>query len=258
MQEPKRIAVVGATGRLGRQQVEVLADRGHKVVEISRTHGVDVTSEKSLEPALEGVQVVIDAASTPTPDQAAATEFFTTSAGNLQRVGETAGVQRIVVVSIIGADRFGAGYNVAKVAQERALLSGPIPVSVLRAAQFHEFVEQIVLWGTQGDVAYVPEMRTQLVAARTVAEALADIAGDGDAAPTRPGGPIPEIAGPRPETLVEIARLLAAKRGAPAQVEERVDADDPDRELFAGGALLPAPGATLAGPTYEEWLRAQS
>jgi hypothetical protein len=31
-------------------------------------------------------------------------------------------------------------------------------------------------WGRQGDVSYVPKMRTQPVAARTVAEALADLA----------------------------------------------------------------------------------
>jgi hypothetical protein len=51
-------------------------------------------------------------------------------------------------------------------------LSGPIPARVLWAAQFHEFVEQLAQWGTQGDVSLVPRMRTQLVAARTVAEVL--------------------------------------------------------------------------------------
>jgi hypothetical protein len=59
--------------------------------------------------------------------QGAATEFFTTAARNLHEVGERPGVQRIVVVSIIGTDRFTAGYGAAKVAHEQALLSGPIP-----------------------------------------------------------------------------------------------------------------------------------
>ncbi len=71
---------------------------------------------------------------------------------------------------------FTAGYNAAKVAHEKAMLAGPIPVRVLRAAQFHELVAQMVEWGTHGEVSYVPKMRTQLVAARTVAEALADLA----------------------------------------------------------------------------------
>ena len=58
------------------------------------------------------------------------------------------------------------------------MLAGPIPAQILRAAQFHEFVAQMVEWGSQGDVSYVPKMRTQLVAARTVAEALAALATD--------------------------------------------------------------------------------
>jgi hypothetical protein len=56
--------------------------------------------------------------------------------------------------------------------------SGPIPVRVLRAAQFHEFVAQLVEWGRQGEVSYVPKMRTQPVAARAVAQALVDLATD--------------------------------------------------------------------------------
>jgi uncharacterized protein YbjT (DUF2867 family) len=257
MSEAKRIAVVGSTGRLGRHLVEVLADRGHELVEASRSHGVDVISKQGLDDALEGVDVVIDSASWPSPDEKEATDFFTTSARNLQEAGERAGVKRIVVVSIIGADRFSAGYNVAKVAQEHALLAGPLPVHILRAAQFHEFVEQMLDWGTQGDVGYVPEMRTQLVAARAVAEALADMAEDEEASPSAPGAPFPEIAGPRTETLFDAARLLAAHRGSPARVEEDVDQDNPDRELFADDGLLPSPAATLAGPTYEEWLGQQ-
>jgi uncharacterized protein YbjT (DUF2867 family) len=258
MGQSKRIAVVGSTGRLGRPLVEVLADRGHEVVEASRTHGVDVISGEGLAQALEGVDAVIDSSSWPSPDEKEATDFFTTSARNLQEAGERAGVQRIVLVSIIGADRFSAGYNVAKVAQEQALLAGPLPVHILRAAQFHEFVEQMLDWGTQGEVGYVPEMRTQLVAARTVAEALADIAADDGMTPSAPGSPFPEVAGPRAETLFDAAKLLAAHRGSPARVEEDVDQDNPDRELFADDGLLPSPEATLAGPTYEDWLKQQS
>jgi uncharacterized protein YbjT (DUF2867 family) len=145
---------------------------------------------------------------------------------------------------------------VAKVAHERAMLSGPIPVRILRAAQFHEFVPQLVEWGRRGEVSYVPKMRTQLVAAGTVAEALADLAtANGSArAAGSPGAPIPEIAGPRAESLVEVARLLAARRGDPARIEGASDPDDPDRELFETGGLLPGPEATLAGPTFEKWL----
>jgi hypothetical protein len=113
-----------------------------------------------------------------------------------------------------------------------------------------------VEWGRQGDVGYVPEMRTQLVASRTVAEALADLATDEEPAPAPAfsGAPIPEIAGPREESFVEMARLLVAHRGDPIRIEGVSDPADPDRDLYQTGGSLPGPDATLTGPTFEEWL----
>jgi uncharacterized protein YbjT (DUF2867 family) len=255
MDAGRRIAVAGATGRVGRHVVDVLDAGGHDVVAIARSHGVDVISGAGLAEALRGIECIVDVATGPSPDQEAATEFFTTAARNLQEAGEQAGVRRIVVVSIIGCDRFSAGYNAAKLAHERAMLSGPIPVSILRAAQFHELVPQLVDWGRQGDVSYVPVMRTRLVAARTVAETLAELATDPDTAlASGSTGAIPEIAGPRVESLVEMARLLASRRGDPARIEGVSNPTDPDRDLYETRGLLPSPHATLAGPTFEEWL----
>jgi uncharacterized protein YbjT (DUF2867 family) len=255
-----KIAVAGATGRVGRHVVDVLKAGGHDVVAMSRSSGVDVVTGVGLAEALAGVECVIDVATGPSPDQEAATKFFTAAARNLHAAGERAGVRRMVVVSIIGCDRFTAGYGVAKVAHERAMLSGPIPVRVLRAAQFHEFVAQLVEWGRQGEVSYVPKMRTQLVAARTVAQALADLATGPESAPV-PGSsglPIPEIAGPREESLVDMAKRLVVRRGGPLGIEGVSTPADPDRDLYETGGLLPGPHATLAGPTFEEWLDSTS
>lgn len=248
MSTDKKIAVAGATGRVGHHVVEALAERGYGVVPISRSQGVDVISGEGLAEALAGVECIVDTATGPSPEQDAATEFFTTATKNLQQAGQRAGVQRIVVVSIINTDRLKGGYAVAKVAHEQATLSGPIPARVLRAAQFHEFVEQLVQWGTRGDVAYVPMMRTQLVAARTVAEALADLAVDAGSAP----GPTLEVAGPRPENLVDMAELLVARQGSSVRVE--AVSDPVDGEANESGVLLPGPDARLGGPTFEAWL----
>jgi len=242
-----RIAVAGATGRVGRHVVEILAARGHEVVPMARSTGVDVITGDGLAEALAGVECIVDLATGPTPDEQAATEFFTTAARNLQEQGREAGVQRIVVVSIVGIDRFTSGYNAAKLAQERVHQDGPLAVRILRATQFHEFVEQLVDWSRQGDAAYVPKMRTQLIAARAVAEALADLATDPAAVP----GPTLEIAGPREESLVEAAALLMERRGDPVRIEGVTW--DP---LYEEGAALPGPDATLAGPTFEAWLAA--
>jgi hypothetical protein len=58
---------------------------------------------------LEGVDRIIDTATGPSAEEDAAKEFFTTAARNLQEAGGQAGVQRIVVASIIGCDRFSGG-----------------------------------------------------------------------------------------------------------------------------------------------------
>jgi uncharacterized protein YbjT (DUF2867 family) len=253
-----KIAVAGATGRVGRHLVEVLEVRGHDVVPMSRSRGVDVVTGDGLAEALAGVECVIDVASGASPEQEAATEFFTAAARNLHEAGERAGVSRMVEVSIIGIDKFTAGYGAAKLAHERAMLAGPIPVQILRAAQFHEFVGQLVEWGAQGEVSYVQHMRTQSVAARTVAEALAALAtGPDSAAPRRRSeAKIPEIAGPREENLVDLAKLLVARGGDPVRIEGVSDPADPNTEIYETGGLLPGPDATLAGPTFEEWLDA--
>jgi uncharacterized protein YbjT (DUF2867 family) len=251
----KKIAVAGATGRVGRYVVDVLEARGYDVVPMSRSTGVDVTTGEGLDDALNGVEAIIDAATGSSPDEQAATEFFTASTRNLQAAGERAGVQRIVVVSIIGTDKHGGGYGAAKAAHEQAMLEGPIPVTILRAAQFHEFVAQMVDWGRRGDVAYVPRLRTQLVAARTVAEALVDLA-TGPDRPSSPNGPFPEIAGPREESLVDVAALLEERRADPTRIEAVHAPDESERELYENGGLLPSPHATLAGPTFAEWLDA--
>jgi uncharacterized protein YbjT (DUF2867 family) len=236
----KRIAVVGATGRAGHHTIDVLTERGHEVVPISRAHGIDVITGDGLAAALAGVDAIVDVATGPSPEEQPATEFFTTAARHLQ----AAGAPLIVAASIIGVDRFRGGYGVAKRAHERAVLDGPSPARILRAAQFHEFVEQLLQWGRRGDgVAAVPRMRTQLVAARAVAEALADLALAAEA-PT-----VSEIAGPREEILAEAARLVA---GDELRIEEV--SDPVDGELYESGALLPGPDAILAGPTFAEWL----
>jgi len=248
MNAHRKIAVAGATGRVGSHLVDILESEGHDVVAIARSRGVDVITGEGLDDALAGVDVLIDAATGPSPEEQAATEFFTTAARNLEAAAVRTGVRAILVVSIIGVDRFAGGYGAAKVAHEQAYLDGPIPARVVRAAQFHEFVAQLMEWGTRDGVTEVPVMRTQLVAAQAVARALADLATGPE-----PAGPMVEVAGPREERLVEAAALLAQRRGDAAPVEAT---GKPDEPAFASGALLPGPDAILAGPTFEAWLDA--
>ena len=58
-----------------------------------------------------------------------------------------------------------------------------------------------------------------------------------------------------------MAKLLVARRGEQVRIEGVSGFNgpaDPDRELYESGAQLPGPEATLAGPTFEEWLDSTS
>jgi hypothetical protein len=54
-----------------------------------------------------------------------------------------------------------------------------------------------------------------------------------------------------------LARLLAARCGDPIRIEEVSNPAAPTTSSSRTAALLPGPDATLAGPTFEEWLNAQ-
>jgi nucleoside-diphosphate-sugar epimerase len=75
VQRHRKIAVAGATGRVGRHVVDVLEAAGHDVVRISRSSGVDVITREGLAEALVAVETIIDTATQPSSEEEAATEL---------------------------------------------------------------------------------------------------------------------------------------------------------------------------------------
>ena len=244
-----RIAVAGGTGTVGRYVVEAAERAGHVVAVLSRSAGVDLFTGVGLHRALDDVEVVVDTLNAPTTSRAKATAFFVQTTSNLQTVGSATGVGRLITLSIVGLERVpGNGYYHAKLAQEAAARSGPVPTSIVRATQFHEFPAQILGRTQVGPFAVVPRMRIQPIAARTVGEILVDAATDPAAGPRTV-----EVAGPEPADLVDLARDLVAHR------EQRVvviplrvpgGAGRPMRD----GALIPTGEVRRVGPTFAQWL----
>jgi uncharacterized protein YbjT (DUF2867 family) len=242
-----RIAVAGGTGAAGRYVVAAARRAGHEVVVLSRSSGVDVRTGDGLPEALRDVEVVIDTTNAATTNRAKATAFFTDVAGQLQAVAAAQGVARLVALSIVGLERVpGFGYYEAKLAHEEALRAGPLPVTIVRATQFHEFPAQVLSRAGVGPLALVPVMRIQPVAARAVGEALVGIA-------AQPTVTDVEIAGPEEKNLVALARAVLRKRDTRAVVVPLPVPGRAGRAMRAGGQL-PSPGACIVGPTFEEWL----
>jgi uncharacterized protein YbjT (DUF2867 family) len=244
-----KLAVAGATGTVGRYVVEAAESAGHTVVRVSRADGVDVLSGDGLNAALAGVEVVVDALNLRSVNRSKATAFFTRTTRRLQEAGAAAGARRLVTLSIVGLERVPSyGYYRAKLAQEQAARSGPLPATVLRATQFHEFPGQILAATRRGPLALMPRMRVQPVAARTVGAALVEAA-------TGPSAPdLLELAGPAPEDLVDLARRLLRHQHARVAVLG-LPWPGATGAAMGGGAILPDPGVRIAGPTFDEWLR---
>jgi hypothetical protein len=187
-----RVAVAGGTGLVGRHIVGELRAAGHEPVVLARSTGVDVTTGQGLADALAGVGAVIDVTNTQTLSRRKAVAFFEAASRRLLAAEERAGVRHHVVLSIVGIER--AGHPVTattrgKIRQEQVVAAGPVPWTVLRATQFHEFADQL-LDGMPGPPAVIPRMRVQPVAVREAARALAELA-EGPAQ-----GMAPELAGP--------------------------------------------------------------
>ena len=175
---------------------------------IARSAGADLVTGEGLEAALAGVDAVIDATNVASTGKRVSSEFFEATARTLIRTAATAGVRHIVALSIVGIDRVPYGYYQGKLRQEQVLQDSPVPVSILRAAQFHEFAGQY-LAKVPGPVVIVPRWRAQPVAAREVGSALAQIA---------VGNPVAmsELAGPREEIMADMIRQVVARAGTGA------------------------------------------
>jgi uncharacterized protein YbjT (DUF2867 family) len=244
-----RVAVAGGTGVAGRHAVAALRGAGHEPVVLARSTGVDLVSGAGLAEALAGAGAVIDASNIAAQRAAVVSEFFEATSGNLLRAAASCGVSHLVALSIVGIDHIPYGYYKGKLRQEEVLRDSPVPVSILRAAQFHEFPCHY-LGLSSGRLVFVPKWRTQPVAAREVGDLLARLA---------VGAPVPmtELAGPREERMADLLRQVLAARGERRRVLEVPVPGTAGRALATGGGL-PGPGVTLGTQTFADWLRSQA
>ncbi|GEP33414.1 3-beta hydroxysteroid dehydrogenase [Nocardioides szechwanensis] len=241
--KPMRIAVAGGTGVVGHHVVEVARERGHHVVVLSRSEGVDLTTGAGLTERLDGVDAVIDTTNQVSQRRADSEAFFGGVTRTLLSAEAAAGVRHHVVLSIVGIDDVDSGYYAGKRLQERIAAEGPVPWSVLRATQFHEFAEQALGFVRVGPFSLVPRMLSQPVAAREVGEALVDLA-EGD-----PAGQAPELAGPERLQMVDLARKVAhGRRVVPVRVPGAAG------RAMRTGALVPTGDGPRGRVTFDAWL----
>jgi uncharacterized protein YbjT (DUF2867 family) len=246
--EHMKIAVAGGTGVVGRHVVAVGRERGHEVVVLARSAGVDLTTGEGLAERLDGVHAVIDTTSVRTQRREAAEAFFGSVTRHLLAAEKRARVGHHIALSIVGIDDLPSGYYQGKLLQERVVTEGEVPWSILRATQFHEFAEQALHFVRVGPFSLVPRMLSQPIAAVEVAQALVGLAEAG------PSGRVADLGGPERLQVVDLARRVSATRGLGRRVVPVRLPGTTGRGLRSG-SLIPAGAGPRGRQTFAEWLR---
>ena len=242
------IVVIGGSGLIGSKLVQQLGEQGHQAVAASPNTGVNTLTGEGLAAVLQGASVVIDVSNSPSFEDTAVMEFFTTSTRNLLEYAAAAGVRHYVALSVVGTERIpDSPYLRAKNAQETLIKDGGVPYSIVHATQFFEFVARIADEATDGTTVRLPPILIQPMAADDVAKAVGRIA---------LGAPLNgtvEVAGPQRFRFDELIRQGLGARNDPRKVVV-----DPHARYFGAElgerSLIPADDARLGEIRFEEWL----
>ena len=243
-----KLVIIGGTGLIGSKLVTGLKARGHEALAAAPNTGVDTLTGKGLAEVLHGASVVVDVSNSPSFEDRAVMEFFSTSTCNLLKYAKAAGVKHYVALSVVGTERIpDSGYLRAKNAQETLIRDGGIPYSIVHATQFFEFVTRIADDATVGTTVRLPPVFIQPMAADDVARAVRDVA---------LGSPVNgtvEVAGPEQFRFDELIRQGLRSRNDPREVVA-----DPHARYFGAElgerSLLPAGQARLSETRFQEWL----
>jgi uncharacterized protein YbjT (DUF2867 family) len=246
------IVVIGGTGLIGSKLVPLLQARGHEALAASPNSGVNTLTGEGLDAALEGCDVVVDVANSPSFADDAVLEFFTTSGRNLLAAARGAGVKHHVALSVVGTQRLAdSGYFRAKIAQEELIRASGLPYTIVHSTQFFEFLGGIAASAGQDDTIALSPAYIQPIASDDVAAAMADVVLGA------PVNGIVEIAGPDRFRLSDLVRDYLAVKGDTRTVRADVHARYFGAELKED-TLVPHGQARLGAHRIGSWLQAQA
>ena len=208
------VLVTGGTGTLGREVVMLLRQSGHRARILSReprghvdaVRG-DLKTGAGLTKALAGMDAIVHAASaTRDPMAGRATDVRGTR--RLLERARDANIGHVVYISIVGIDGVPYPYYRTKVAAETVVREDMVPWSILRATQFHGFMELMLRAFARlpGVIALPLAWKFQPVESREVAQRVVDVVLG------KPAGMLPDFGGPEVRDFKTIAESWLAAR----------------------------------------------
>jgi uncharacterized protein YbjT (DUF2867 family) len=244
-----RIVVTGGRGVLGTEIVRRLEARGATAISASRHTGVDLATGKGLEAALHAADCVVHAATHRLRHRRVDLDG---TRRMIKILASRSTPPHLVYVSIVGCDRIPQRYYRVKYACELALERSKLPVTVVRATQFHTLITEIASTVTFGPLALVPRgMAFQPCDHRWIAAGLAEVA-----LGTAPSGyqRAADRAGPERVSLADAVALIRAKEGKGSPRLITFPAAGGTLRAFEAGGNLPDGDTKIGGPSFREFL----
>lgn len=246
-----KIVVIGGTGLIGTKLVGNLLKLGHEVIPASPNSGVNTITGEGLAEVLEGADIVVDVANSPSFEDRAVMDFFETAGNNIAAAEKSAGTKYHIALSVVGTENLqDSGYFRAKLVQENIIKASGIPYTIVRATQFFEFLTSIAHAATEGNTVRLTSALFQPIAAEDVASILATISLE------KPINGTVDIAGPHKIPLHDaVVAALNAK-----QDKRKVVQDDEAAYfglIISDQSLTPQGKAQLGKVTLQDWLTKQ-
>lgn len=245
-----KIVVIGGSGLIGSKVVSNLTNLGHQVIAGSPATGINTVTGEGLPEALKGADIVIDVANSPSFEDQAVLDFFTTSGTNLLAAEKEAGVQHHIALSVVGTQLLSeSGYFRGKIMQEKLIRGSGMPYTIVHSTQFFEFLGGIAQSATQGQIVRLSAAYVQPISSDDVASAVTEVALD------TPRNGVVEIAGPERFRLAELVQKFLNLKGDTRSVVT----DSQARyygALLSDVVLLPAGDARVGSVNFADWFKA--
>src|SRR5215211_5108544 len=243
------VVVTGGKGRLGSELItELTAQGAGEVIPASRRTGFDLATGNGVPEVLAKADVIVHAATNYLRFRRVDLEGTRLIIRLLREAGRS---PHIIYVSIVGCDRNPYLYYRAKWACEMVLQKSGLPVTVVRATQFHNLIAGAARFARWPVAIAPPNAASQPCERAWVTQQLAEI--------TRRAAPegyrrATDLAGPDVITVPEAVRMVCEhdRRRIPQLIT--LPAVGGTLAAFAARTNLPGPDVAIGGESFADWL----